>query len=387
MSGSQFSFLEAEFESVFDSASRAEGYSLADPGAAVIYARKCLESAVKWMYRHDRALPTPYDDSLGALLNEAAFKALEGGRIFDAARKIQRAGNRAVHESKAPSKLEAVEIISALFGFCLWFAFSYGRSSKPDLALRFDPHRLLDAGDAGRASLRERQELEAQLEHETEELAAAQLRLAESTRTAEELSAELATLRAEVAAAKKKAAQTVPPEAFDWSEAETRKYKIDALLAEAGWTGPGSGRDIEYEVHGMPSGSGVGYVDYVLRGADGKPLAVVEAKKALTDPKVGEQQAKLYADCLEAESGQRPIVYVSNGYEHWLWDDTQYPSRQVQGFATRDELAWLIQRRTARTPLASLDVSKKIVDRHYQHGRSAPSRSTSSTPSSARPCW
>ena len=96
------------------------------------------------------------------------------------------------------------------------------------------------------------------------------------------------------------------------------------------------------------------------------PLAVVEAKKALADPKAGEQQAKLYADCLEAETGQRPLIYCSNGYEHWLWDDTQYPSRPVQGFCTRDELALLIQRRTARKSLASLDLGEKIVDRHYQ---------------------
>ena len=366
MSESQFAFLHAEFQPEFESASRAEGYTLSDPGAAVIYARKCLESAVKWMYQHDRALVEPYDATLGARLNDATFKALEGGRIFDVARKVQRGGNRAVHESKAPSKLEAVEIVSALFQFCLWFAFTYGRSSKPDLSLRFNPHRLLDAGEAERASLRERQELKERLEHESEELAAAQLRLAESTRTAEELNAELAKLRAEVAAAKKKAAETVPPEAFDWSEAETRKFKIDALLAEAGWTDLVEGRDTEHEVHGMPSESGIGYVDYVLWGADGKPLAVVEAKKALTDPKVGEQQAKLYADCLEAEYGQRPLIYCSNGYEHWLWDDTQYPSRRVQGFCSRDELAWLIQRRTARKSLASLDAGEQIVDRHYQ---------------------
>ena len=286
--------------------------------------------------------------------------------MFEAARKIQRAGNRAVHESKAPSKLEAVEIVSALFGFCLWFAFTYGRASKPDPSLRFNPHRLLDAGAAGRASLRERQEFEERLAHETEERVAAQLRLAESTRTADELGAELARLRAEVAAAKKQAAQTVPPEAFDWSEAETRKYKIDALLVEAGWTSREEGRDTEYEVHGMPSESGVGYVDYVLWGDDGKPLAVVEAKKALADPKDGEQQAKLYADCLEAKYEQRPLIYSSNGYEHWLWDDTRYPSRRVQGFCTRDELALLIQRRTARKSLASLDAGEQIVDRHYQ---------------------
>ncbi|WP_419854638.1 DEAD/DEAH box helicase family protein [Candidatus Poriferisodalis sp.] len=366
MSESQFSFLRTEFRPEFDAATRAEGYALSDPGAAVIYARKCLESAVKWAYQHDRSLPEPYDDTLGARLNEAAFKALEGGRVFNVARKIQLAGNRAVHESKARSKLEAVEIVSALFQFCFWFALNYGRSSKPDPALRFNPHRLLDSGKAEQASLRERQELEERLERETAELASAQLRLAESTRTADELSAELAKLRAEVAAAKKQAAETIPPEAYDWSEAETRKFKIDALLAEAGWTDLIEGRDTEYEVHGMPSGSGVGYVDYVLWGPDGLPLALVEAKKALVDPKVGEQQAKLYADCLEAQTGQRPLIYVSNGYEHWLWDDTQYPSRPVQGFCTSDELALLIQRRTSRKALASLDVGEQIVDRHYQ---------------------
>ncbi len=366
MSESQFAFLGSEFQPEFDSASRAEGYTLSDPGAAVIYARKCLESAVKWMYQHDSALPEPYDDTLGALLNDATFKALEGGRIFNVARKIQRAGNRAVHESKAPAKLDAVEIISALFQFCLWFAFTYGRTSKPDLSLRFNPHRLLDAGEAERASLRERQELEERLEHETQERAATQLRLAESSRVAEKLNAELVQLRAEVAAAKKQATETVPAEAFDWSEAETRKFKIDALLAEAGWSDLVEGRDIEYEVHGMPSGSGIGYVDYVLWGDDGKPLAVVEAKKALADPKVGEQQAKLYADCLEVETGQRPLIYCSNGYEHWLWDDTQYPSRRVQGFCTNDELALLIQRRTARKSLSALDLGEQIVDRHYQ---------------------
>ena len=366
MSESQFSFLEAEFQPEFDSASRAEGYSLSDPGAAVIYARKCLETAVKWMYQHDPSLPAAYDDTLNTLLNEAGFKALEGGRIFDVARKIQKAGNRAVHQSRTPSKLEAVEIVSALFQFCLWFAFTYGRTSKPDLSLRFNPHRLLDASEAERASLRERQELEDRLAEKSEQRTLALRRSKELSRTAEGLSAELAKLRAEVAAARKEADEKVPLEAFDWSEAETREFKIDALLAEAGWTDLVKHRDTEYEVQGVPSKSGLGYVDYVLWGANGLPLAVVEAKKALADPKAGEQQAKLYADCLEDKTGQRPIIYCSNGYEHWLWDDTQYPSRRVQGFYTRDELALAIQRRTARKSLVSLDVDDQIVDRHYQ---------------------
>ena len=52
----------------------------------------------------------------------------------------------------------------------------------------------------------------------------------------------------------------------------------------------------------------------------------------------GQQQAKLYADCLEARFGQRPVIFYSNGYEHWIWDDTRYPPRQIGGFYKRDEL-------------------------------------------------
>ena len=365
MTESQFSFLEAEFADEFEMAAWAERHALSDPGPAVIHARKCLESGVKWVYRHDRSLPQPYEDKLNAYLNEPAFQALADGRVFDVARKIQRAGNRAVHESKAPSKLEAVEIVSALFQFCFWLAFTYGRTSKPDPSLRFDPHKLVEAGRAERASLRERKELEERLERQAGEHSLARQRLEEATRTAEELEAELAKLRQQVAAAKK-AAESIPAEAHDWSEADTRRYKIDALLAEAGWSGFVEGRDIEYEVHGMPSGSGVGYVDYVLWGADGLPLAVVEAKKALVNPRSGQQQAKLYADCLETQFGQRPVVFYTNGYEHWLWDDTQYPARRVQGFYTSDELALLMQRRETRQELSSLDVGEWIVDRHYQ---------------------
>ncbi|MEO1061338.1 MAG: DEAD/DEAH box helicase family protein [Actinomycetota bacterium] len=362
---SQFSFLEAEFSAEFETASWAERHALSDPGPAVIYARKCLESGVKWVYRHDRTLPLPYEEKLNAYLNEPAFKALADGRVFNVAKKIQRAGNRAVHESKPPTKLEAVEVVSALFQFCFWLAFTYGRAEKPDPSVKFDPHKLMDVGEAEQASLKGRQELEERLEREAEEHALARQRLAEATQTAAELEAELIELRGQVAAAKK-AAEAIPIEAHDWSEADTRRYKIDALLAEAGWSNLVDGRDIEYEVHGMPSDSGVGYVDYVLWGSDGLPLAVVEAKKTLVDPRVGQQQAKLYADCLETETGQRPIVFYSNGYEHWLWDDTQYPARQVQGFYTADELALLIQRRTTRQPLSSLDINDKIVERHYQ---------------------
>jgi type I restriction enzyme R subunit len=362
---SQFSFLESEFDFVFEAAEKAERYALSDPGTAAIHARRALESGVKWAFKNDRALPQPYEDQLNTYLNEPAFKALADGRLFPVAKRIQRAGNRAVHESKPLEKLEAVDVVSALFQFCLWLAHAYGRTVKPDPAAKFDPHKLMDAGKAEKASLKERQELEERLDREAEEAELARQRLAEAHLTIEELEAERAALMAEVAAAKK-AAELVPVGVHDWSEAETRAYKIDALLAEAGWP-LADERDREFPVKGMPSDSGEGFVDYVLWGDDGLPLAVIEAKRSTVSATTGQQQAKLYADCLEEMTGQRPVIFYSNGFEHWLWDDTQYPPRGVQGFLTKDELALLIQRRATKQSLTTVDIDAEIVERDYQH--------------------
>jgi type I restriction enzyme, R subunit len=364
VSESQFEFLEVEFAEQFEMASWAEGHALSSPGPAVIYARKTLESGIKWAFAHDPALELPYEDQLNAYLNSAAFKGLVGGRLFPIAKKIQRAGNQAVHESKPPTPLEAVEVLSALFQFCFWLAFTYGRQVKPDPKVKFDPQLLPRVDEVEQRSLKERQALEQRLERERKEAEAARDEAARLAGTVAELQADRQRLIAEVAAAKQ-AAASVAEEEHDWSEFETRAFKIDALLGEAGWK-LADARDREFEVFGMPSASGTGYVDYVLWGDDGLPLALVEAKRTLVSPKQGQQQAKLYADCLEERFGQRPVIFTSNGYEHWLWDDTNHPPRSVQGFLTRDELGRVIQRRTTVVPLSSLAIDESIVERYYQ---------------------
>jgi type I restriction enzyme R subunit len=363
---SQFAFLKAEFEDQFHAAERAERYALSDPGTSIIHARRALEIGVRWMFESDRDLPEPYESTLNAYIHGPEFKALAEGRVFNVARKVQKAGNRAVHEARPPTQYQAVEIVSALYQFCLWMAWTYGRTVKPDLAVTFDPDLLHDPGRVESQTLQERQKLEERLDEEAAETELARQRLEEATRTVEELEAERKRLLAQVAAAKK-AAATVPAEELDWSEAETRNFKIDRLLAEAGHRGREIGRDLEYEVAGMPNKAGKGFVDYVLWGDDGLPLAVVEAKKTMVSPQTGQQQAKLYADRLEVETGQRPIIFYSNGYQHWMWDDTRYPPRSVQGFYTSDELELLIQRRDSQNPLAGLDINEKIVERYYQH--------------------
>lgn len=158
----------------------------------------------------------------------------------------------------------------------------------------------------------------------------------------------------------------------DYNEAETRRLFIDLMLEEAGWevlNKEGSivpnKACIEIEVHGMPNGTGVGYADYVLFGANGKPLAVVEAKRTTKDPEIGRQQAKLYADCLEQQYGIRPVIYYTNGFKTFVIDGLNYPTRQLQGFHTQEDLLVLLQRR-GRAAITDLQISDEITNREYQ---------------------
>src|SRR5699024_3894268 len=123
----------------------------------------------------------------------------------------------------------------------------------------------------------------------------------------------------------------------------------------------------EYPLTGLPTLSGKGRADYVLWDDDGKPLAVIEAKRTTKDARDGQQQAKAYADALETKFGQRPVIFCSSGYRTYLWDDHfGYPPREVQGFYTKDELRTLIMRRAGRQALAGVDINPTIAGRHYQ---------------------
>ncbi|HPA95284.1 MAG: DEAD/DEAH box helicase family protein [Acidobacteria bacterium] len=353
---SQFTFLQREWAAVFEAASKAEGAVHADPRTACFYARRALELAVSWAFKHDASLRLPYQDNLSALIHEPSFKQTAGEAVFSKARVINTLGNRAVHSHRPVPEADAVAAVRELFHVAYWFARTYGRTGRPAPGLAFDPAALPRPARAAAQTAEQLQALEARLREKGESLAAL---LADKTALDEELT----RLRAEVAKAKQAAA--AQPDTHDYSEAETRDYFIDLLLKEAGWP-LDQARDREFEVTGMPNAEGKGFVDYVLWGDDGKPLALVEAKRTRRDPRAGQQQAKLYADCLERQFGRRPVIFYSNGYEHWLWDDTRYPPRRVQGFYKRAELELLIQRRETRRPLAEAAISPTIVERHYQ---------------------
>lgn len=354
-----FDFLRDEFPDLHKEALQAGLNALGDPRTSCFYARRVVELAVTWAFEHDSSLQWPYERNLSALLHEPTFQALAGDKVFRLAKEVVRLGNRAVHDKQPPNQHDSVAVVSHLFQVCYWFARTYNRSEKPPAGLTFDPRTLPQPAPSPVRTAEQIRELQAKLE-EAEQVRRAEAEAALAERA--ELQAELERLRAEVAIAKAHAEAT--PDDHDYDEAETRDYFIDLLLAEAGWTLEAE-RDREFEVDGMPDGK-KGYVDYVLWGADGLPLAVVEAKRTRRDPQVGRQQAKLYADRLEARYGQRPVIFYTNGYEHWIWDDHFYPPRQVAGFYTRDELELLIQRRTTRQSLVATEIDSQIVERYYQ---------------------
>ncbi|MGH3621632.1 MAG: DEAD/DEAH box helicase family protein, partial [Sciscionella sp.] len=324
------------------------------------YARRALEQFVDWLYTADRTLGRPYKDNLDARLHEPTFKNLVGHAILTKANLIRKLGNTAVHEKRRIDTQQSLTALRELFHVMYWLGSHYTRTNtgRPTAALVFDPDLLpkRQTGTPAVQSQAQLRQLAERLSARDEELAAAQARSAD-------YDAEIAALRAEIAAL------TPVRDTHDYGEAQTRGELIDVMLAEAGWTLE-SPESREYPVTGMPTQdgtrSGRGRVDYVLWGDDGKPLAVIEAKRTSRDARAGQQQATLYADCLEQQFGQRPLIYYTNGDEHWFWDDTNAPPRPVQGFHTKDELALSVQRRTSHRPLADTTINSAIVERHYQ---------------------
>ncbi|MDX0491532.1 DUF4145 domain-containing protein [Sinorhizobium medicae] len=354
---SNFAFLAAEFPEIFDSAKRAEALAEGDPRASAFYARRTVELAVQWAYKHDPGLKFPYQSNISALIHEPNFQKLAGQAVFAKARVIIKIGNQAVHESRETKPAEAANAVRELFHLCFWLARTYACKDRPADTLAFDPAPLTRKNDVVKRAFAELTRMKSEMEVKDQAFET-------MLRDKADLDAELKRLRAEVAAARRE--NEARPDYHDYSEAQTRDLYIDLLLKEAGWK-LDSSRDREFPVDGMPNSEGKGFVDYVLWGDDGKPLALIEAKRTKRDPRAGQQQAKLYADCLEQQFGQRPVIFTSNGYEHWIWDDTAYPQRAVSGFYKKDELALMIQRRTSRKTIAGLPINKKIVERSYQH--------------------
>ncbi len=363
-----FTFLKAEFPHIYDEIVEAELHTFTAPRYAALLCRSTLEKALFWLYKNDEDLEFPFETNLASLLFNDSFRNIVKPSMFVELDIVRRFGNNAAHGKKLRA-LEALQSLKNTFRFLSWLS-KYYSENDPDIPAFNEA--VIPYGDLNDKSAKQLEELAKKFEQqrkETEKANEKYLLLVEENRILKQQAEEQARLIAErkEARAKEYHGQTVIPELT--SEIETRKILINLLLKEAGWISFEEGKDIEYQVHGMPistNPSGVGYVDYVLWDDNGKPLAVVEAKKTLHDATKGRHQATLYADCLEKKFGQRPVIYYTNGFNTYMWDDTFYTTRKVFGFYKKEELQTLIRRRAERKDPRQFSVNRDIAGRPYQ---------------------
>lgn len=363
-----FTFLQGEFPGFYADMIEAEKFTFTAPRHAAVLCRVVLEKTLFWLYENDEELDLPYDTKLASLLKSDSFKLIIKPSILVELDIVRRIGNDAAHGKKVRA-LEALSVLKHTFRFLSWLS-KYYSESNPDIPA-FD-ERFIPYGDEKDKTAKQLEALVAENEkkrQEAEKAFKANQLLAEENEVLKlQLEEQLRQIKARKEEREEAYKNSDPVPALT-SEQETRKQLIDLLLKEAGWHNFEVGRDIEYEVSDMPRStnpSGKGFVDYVLWDDNGKPLAIVEAKSTLHDATKGKHQAVLYADSLEKQFGQRPIIFYSNGFKTYLWDDCFYPSRAVYGFYTKDELQVLIRRRSERMDLRNFTVNRAIAGRPYQ---------------------
>lgn len=149
------------------------------------------------------------------------------------------------------------------------------------------------------------------------------------------------------------------------NEGQTRAAYIDQQLAKAGWHLNSTNLQEEYQVGSMGEPQH-GFSDYLLRGKDGRPLAVVEAKRSSRDALAGKRQAQEYAEAISEKDDVLPFVFLTNGNETWFWDLSDNP-RLVPGFFPQVDLERRRVQRDEAKPLADIEISGAIVERPYQH--------------------
>lgn len=344
-----FGFLEKRNEyAMFSHACiEAERTFTTSPAMCVVGCRKALELAVKWVYAADGTISTPYKNNLSSLVHEPSFRFSVDPSTWRLLPNLIKLGNQSVHTERKVAPQDAMLALRSLFAFIEWLDYCYGGDAYEER--RFD-EKLVPAIRMA-LDIRAIKQRESLIEQKDELI-----------RKQEE---EIERLRARFAAAKESAKERNDFDPDTLSEYETRKRFIDLDLAYAGWN-PERNVEVEVEVLGMPNAEGKGYVDYLLNGPDGKPLALIEAKRTMYDAKKGLQQARLYADCLERHYGYKPFIFLSNGFETFFCDDDAAPERPCSGVFSPADLQRLMNRRNNTIPLHAMQVNGDISGRYYQ---------------------
>jgi len=137
----------------------------------------------------------------------------------------------------------------------------------------------------------------------------------------------------------------------DFSSEADARIIIDDLLKQAGWT-PSDKSQVLTE-HPIAE---VGRADYVLLSRNGRPLAVIEAKRSAIQPYAAKQQALPYARKIDA-----PFIFLTNGELIYFWDYGNDDARIVNSFFSRRDLERLVEMRATRKALATIEIPEHYI--------------------------
>ena len=369
MKSINFEFLQKDNADLAALGSFAEQYVFSDPVGTLVKLRQFIERMVNNIYAQAKIEKIPRANLI-ELLNGDSFKESTPKVVLDKFHAIRKLGNKAAHGEDVTQKT-SLWLLQESFDLARWYY------------LGFHNGKLENCGDyqvppSGGLEGATKSRLQREKKSALEKVAAQEVQLEKLLKDLEEVKEEAGTYKTqlkELQSQAQKSKEVVGILQFD--EATTRTRLIDTQLADIGWDIGDNGADTEEitqeeELENQPTATGIGFADYVLWDDNGKPLAVIEAKKTSVSVEQGKTQAEYYANALEIEHGQRPVVFYTNGYDIWMWDDYKtngkrnYPPRKLFGFYSKDSLQHMVYQRTAKKQLNTISPRADIAGRTYQ---------------------
>ena len=360
MQTNNFDFLKDRLPELATLGEFAEQYVFPDPTSSGVKLRLFAEKLVKIIHQ-DLSLALPDEEGFFHLIRSIEFSNTVPQAIISKLHWLRRNGNKAAHGEKITAEI-VLSLLKEAHDLGKWIYVSFFGGDLDKCPNYKEPTK----NGKAKEWLREKQLILKKLikkESEIETLLTQLEGEREKAKAAERSKAELKQLL--------KRGQKVA-DALSFDEETTRRLLIDDLLVSAGWKVGANGQNTdevtqEEEVDHQPTETGKGFADYVLWDESGKPTAVIEAKKTSKDAELGKKQVSLYADGLEKMHGERPVLFYTNGYDIYIWDDVQNePPRKIYGFYSKDSLQYLHFQRKEKLPGRQLKTNSQIVDRIYQ---------------------
>ena len=369
-----FEHIQSKWPELHQLAAFAEDYAITDPQSSLVKLRCFAEKVVGFLYK-ELSLPVLPTSNIFDKLTADDFTSAVPRLITDKLHAIRKSGNQAAHEGKVDQQ-QAIWILKESYFVASYLFMAYANGTQQECPEFKAPEQTQPTNQSDAEFAKKNKQLtkqlaenQARLKRALDELEAAELAQKQAQQQAAKLKQ---TIDAEKLAQVKTRNEQIVNSSFNFNEDETRKRIIDLDLRNAGWhvaLDDESTEDVgkEVKVTDQPTTTGVGFVDYVLWDDDGKPLAVIEAKRTRENIEKGRQQATLYANALEKQYGQRPIIFYSNGWDIKILDDTQgYNSRGLYGYYSKDSLQYLIKQRTLKKDLNKTPIDTAVAGRLYQ---------------------